>query len=96
MQQQIIDGCKNGDRKAQRALYDQYSTSIFGCCLKYASNIEDAQDILQDSFITIYDKIDQFDHKGSFEGWCKRIAINTALQRYQGNKSLPARRPKGM
>lgn len=86
MLQQIIDGCKNGDRKAQRALYDQFSTSIFECCLKYASNIEDAQDILQDSFITIYDKINQFDHKGSFEGWCKRIAINTALQRYRETK----------
>ena len=86
VQLQIIEGCKNGDRKAQRALYDQYSAAIYGCCLKYAPTAQEAQDILQDSFITIYDKIGQFDHKGSFEGWCKRIAINTALQRYRDSK----------
>lgn len=86
VQLQIIDGCKKGDRKAQRALYDQYAASLYGCCLKYAANVQEAQDVLQDSFITIYDKIDQYNHKGSFEGWCKRITINTALQRYRNNK----------
>lgn len=86
VQQELIEGCKNGDRKAQRALYDQYSSRIYGCCLKYAPNAIEAQDILQDSFITIYNKIEQYDYKGSFEGWCKRIAINTALQRYRTAK----------
>ncbi len=86
VQQQIIDGCKNGDRKAQRALYDRYSSVLFASCLKYAPSRQEAQDILQDSFITIFNKIRQFNDQGSFEGWCKRIAITTALQRYRTQK----------
>jgi RNA polymerase sigma-70 factor (ECF subfamily) len=54
--------------------------------LKYASSNEDAQDILQDAFITIFKKIHQFNHNGSFEGWCRRIVINTALAKYRSNK----------
>ena len=83
MQQQLIDRCKSKDRVAQRALYDQYASMLYGCCLKYAPNKEEAQDILQDSFIIIFEKIKQFKNEGSFEGWCKRITINTALQRYR-------------
>lgn len=57
-------------------------------CLKYAQNYEDAEDILQDSFLLIFDKIDQYEGTGSFEGWLKRIAINVALQRYRQRKRL--------
>jgi RNA polymerase sigma-70 factor (ECF subfamily) len=56
--------------------------------LKYAQNYEDAEDILQDSFLLIFDKIDQYEGTGSFEGWLKRIAINVALQRYRQRKRL--------
>ena len=86
VQEQLIQQCKQGDRKAQKELYDRYSNVLFGCCLKYASNYQEAQDVLQDSFITIFEKIGQFDDKGSFEGWCKRVTINTALQNYRGKK----------
>jgi RNA polymerase sigma-70 factor (ECF subfamily) len=54
--------------------------------LRYAPNEAEAKDILQDTFIIIFEKMDQFKFKGSFEGWCKRIAVNTALQRYRGIK----------
>ncbi|CAM1360371.1 RNA polymerase subunit sigma-70 [Tenacibaculum xiamenense] len=57
-------------------------------CLKYSKNYEDAQDTLQDSFITIFKKIKQYDHKGSFEGWMKRVTINTALQKYRQKSPL--------
>ncbi|WP_194851528.1 RNA polymerase sigma factor [Nonlabens antarcticus] len=86
VQKQLIYNCKNGDRKAQKELYDRYSNTLFGCCLKYAPNYQEAQDILQDSFLTIFKKIGQFEDAGSFEGWCKRITINVALQRYRGTK----------
>ena len=86
VQQQLIQQCQNGDRKAQRELYDRYSAALFGCCLKYAPSYQEAQDVLQDSFITIFEKIGQFEDKGSFEGWCKRVTINTALQKYRGKK----------
>jgi len=56
--------------------------------LKYAQNYEDAEDVLQDSFILIFDKIKQYKNKGSFEGWLKRITINVALQKYRQRKKL--------
>lgn len=69
--------------KAQAELYTRYNSVLFSICLKYAPNKTEAEDILQDSFITIFDKIEQYKRKGSFEGWLKRVTINTALQRYR-------------
>lgn len=80
---ELIDECKAHNRKAQKELFERFSQTIFASCLKYAPTYQEAQDILQDSFIIIFQKIDQFHHEGSFEGWCRRIAINTALQRYR-------------
>ena len=57
-------------------------------CLKYSRNYADAEDVLQDSFVTIFKKINQFKDKGSFEGWVKRITINTALQKYREKSPL--------
>lgn len=57
-------------------------------CLKYAQNYQDAEDILQDSFLLIFRKIDQYKEKGSFEGWIKRITINVALQKYRQRQRL--------
>lgn len=57
-------------------------------CLKYSRNYQDAEDTLQDSFLVIFDKIDQYKNKGSFEGWLKRITINTALQKYRKKAPL--------
>lgn len=79
----LIAACKKGDIKAQENLYRQYASKLFAVSLKYSRNYQEAQDNLQDAFITIYEKIDQYKNKGSFEGWMKRITINTALQRYR-------------
>lgn len=81
---QLIDKCKRNDTKAQGQLYQLYASKLFSLCLKYSSNYADAEDNLQDAFITIFKKIDQYHFKGSFEGWIKRITVNTALQRYRG------------
>jgi RNA polymerase sigma-70 factor (ECF subfamily) len=83
---EIISLCQRNDRKAQRELYEAISPKLYGSCLRYAPNEAEAQDILQDAFITIFKKIEQFKFNGSFEGWCKRITVNTALQRYRGAK----------
>jgi len=61
---------------------------MFGLCLQYASNYDDACDILQDGFIKVYRKLEQFSGKGSFEGWVRRIMINTALERYRSQLHL--------
>ncbi len=81
--EELIHNCKQGKRKAQAELYRKYSGILFGMCLKYSRNKIEAEDNLHDSFITIFDKIDQFNFKGSFEGWIKRITVNTVLQKYR-------------
>lgn len=81
--EQLITKCKKRELKAQEQLYRLYSGKLFSICLKYSRNYAEAEDTLQDSFLTIFKKIAQYNHKGSFEGWMKRIAINTALQRYR-------------
>jgi len=78
-----IKKCCKRDLNAQKKIYDLLATKLFAVCLKYSRNYQEAQDNLQDSFIKIFDHIDQYKFKGSFEGWCKRITINTALARYR-------------
>jgi RNA polymerase sigma-70 factor (ECF subfamily) len=80
---QLIHKCKINDTKAQSELYKLFSSKLFSLCLKYSRNYAEAEDNLQDAFITIFKKIEQYKNKGSFEGWLKRITINTALQRYR-------------
>ena len=83
--EQLIKNCIKQDAKAQSQLYKQYASKLFSVCLKYSNNYAEAEDNLHDAFITVFSKIDQYKNKGSFEGWLKRIAINTALQRYREN-----------
>ena len=83
---QLIENCKIEDTKAQSELYKLFSSKLFALCLKYSRNYDEAEDNLQDAFITIFKKIEQYKNKGSFEGWLKRITINTALQRYRNEK----------
>lgn len=81
--EQLIQKCKKNDTKAQGELYKLYSSKLFAICLKYSRNHAEAQDNLHDAFMTIFKKIGQYKNKGSFEGWVKRVTINTALQRYR-------------
>jgi RNA polymerase sigma-70 factor (ECF subfamily) len=85
---QIINDCKKNNSKAQEQLYQLFSKKFFGVCLKYSSNYADAQDNLQDGFLIIFRKINQFNGKGSFEGWAKRVMINNALQKFKGVRYL--------
>ena len=81
--EELIKRCVEGDRSAQEYLYRKYSSKLYGICLKYSRNKTEAEDNLHDSFMTIYDKIGQFRGSGSFEGWLKRITVNTILQKYR-------------
>ncbi len=80
---QLISKCKKQDIKAQEQLYRLYADKLFSVCLKYSNSYQQAEDNLQDGFMTIFDKIAQYQDKGSFEGWMKRIMINTTLQKYR-------------
>ncbi len=84
--EQLIENCKINDTKAQSELYKLFSGKLFSISLKYSRNYAEAEDNLQDAFLTIFKKIEQYKHKGSFEGWLKRITINTVLQRYRNEK----------
>ena len=65
-----------------------FSSKMFGLCLQYSNNHDDAKDILQEGFIKVYQKLNQFNHRGSFEGWIRRIMINTALEKYRSHLHL--------
>lgn len=78
-EQELIKGCKTRDRRAQKELYDQYAPILLGICRRYVKQIEDAEDVLLESFYKIFSNIDQFEGKGSFEGWMKRISVNESL-----------------
>jgi RNA polymerase sigma factor (sigma-70 family) len=79
----IVRGCQKKKPGAQHELYNMFKSKMFGICLRYAGNYHDAEDILQDGFIKVFDKINQFGFRGSFEGWMRRIMVNTALEKYR-------------
>jgi len=83
--EQLIHDCRNNDIKAQEQLYKLLSPKLFSVCLKYSRNYAEAQDNLQDGFLIIFNKMEQFNFKGSFEGWAKRIMVNNVLQTYRGS-----------
>lgn len=84
----LILDCKKKDIKAQEQLFRLYSSKLFAVCLKYSRSYEEAQDNLQDGFLLIFDKIEQFSFEGSFEGWAKRVMVNNALKYYRKESFL--------
>ena len=73
---------------AQSQVYQLFADKLFTVCLKYSTSYQDAEDTLQDSFLVIFDKIKQYKKTGSFEGWMKRITINTAIQKYRNTSPI--------
>ena len=78
--EQIVEGCKLQNPSHQRKLYEKFSRKMFGVCLRYASNREEAEDLLQDSFVKVFQHISSFKMEGSLEGWVRRIVVNTSLE----------------
>lgn len=78
-QEALIEGCKKREPLAQRSLYDAYAPRMLTLCVRYAGDRERAKDMLHDGFITIFNKIESYTGLGSFEGWIRRIFVNTAL-----------------
>lgn len=82
----LIKGCIEGDRRMQKQLYDQFSPKMYAVCLRYMGNADDAQDILQEGFIKIFKNLERFRGDGSFEGWVRRIFVNTAIEHIRKKK----------
>jgi RNA polymerase sigma factor (sigma-70 family) len=84
----LINGCMQGNRRMQEELYRRFSPRMYAVCLRYASNAEEAEDILQEGFIKIFKKLDSFRGDGSFEGWIRRIFVNTAIEHFRRKRYL--------
>lgn len=81
-EEQLIRSCIKENAASQKELFIRYSSRMLGVCHRYARNAADAEDILQEAFIKVFDKIHQFKFEGSFEGWIRKIVVNTALKKY--------------
>ena len=79
-EKQLIEGCRNGERRAQKELYETYSRKMMGVCLRYVSDRETARDLLQDGFVKVFTGMDSYSGIGSFEGWMRKIFVNCALE----------------
>lgn len=81
----IIKGCLKGDEKCFKLLYEKYYGKMFNVCLRYSRDREEAQDVLQEGYINVFKNIHQFEFKGSFEGWMRKVVINTAINYFKKN-----------
>ena len=85
---QLASLCAGGDRTAQKRLYDRLAPKMFAVCLRYMGDRDSAEDILQDGFVTLFSKIESYSGEGSFEGWARKIFVNTALMSLRKNDVL--------
>ncbi|WP_215224490.1 RNA polymerase sigma factor [Echinicola shivajiensis] len=84
----IIKGCLKGNRNAQKQLYDQYAGKFLVICRRYIKDRDMAEDVMIEGFMKIFDKLTQYEHKGSFEGWMKRIMVTQSLLTLRKNQKL--------
>ena len=84
-EQQMIALCKKGDRAAQKALFDSLSPKMYAICIRYMGSREAAEDVLQEGFISLFSKLDSYSGEGSFEGWARKVFVNTALMTLRRN-----------
>jgi len=88
VEEELIAGCLSGNRQAQRQLYDTYSRRFMAICMRYLKDQQQAEDVMIQSFMKIFEKLSQFQGKGSFEGWMKRIVVTQALMTLRSNRQL--------
>lgn len=81
----LLDGCKKGERKAQESLYKALASRMMAVCVRYAKDTSEAEDVLQMGFLKVFQKISDYRGEGSFEGWIRRIMVNTAIETYRKN-----------
>ncbi|MFT5055615.1 MAG: RNA polymerase sigma factor (sigma-70 family) [Pseudoalteromonas distincta] len=85
-EKELIKGCVKNKREYQKALYDMYASDLLSICFRYFPDINKANDVLQEVFIKVFRSIKSFAHSGSFEGWLKRITVNTAINELRKEK----------
>lgn len=83
---ELVDGCMAGDRRAQQRVHEQFYGKMMAVCMRYTKNTDQAKDILQDGFIKVFRSMESFNRAGSFEGWIRRIIVNTAIDHFRRSK----------
>ncbi|WP_018616705.1 RNA polymerase sigma factor [Segetibacter koreensis] len=86
--QQLIEACIKGDRQSQSRLYSLYTPKMFVVCLRYSKSREEAEEILQEGFMKVFEHLHQYKYAGPFEGWIRKIMVNCALQKYRSKGNL--------
>ena len=84
----IIAGCLKGNRRDQELLYRRNASKMYALCLRYSNDREEASDVLQEGFVRIFNRLRDYKREGSFEGWMRKIMVNTALEKYRENHFL--------
>lgn len=84
----LISGCIKEDRQMQELLYHRFSPKMYAVCLRYSGNSEDARDLLQEGFIKVFKNISKYRGDGSFEGWIRRIFVNTSIEHFRKKTRL--------
>ena len=82
-ERELVEGCQREDRRCQEALYARFARRMYAVCLRYARHQLEAQDLMQDGFIRVFDKLDTFRLQGSLEGWVRRIMVTTCINTYR-------------
>lgn len=83
----LIKACSKGDNKAFKKIYDKHSGTMYSICLRYMNSPDEAKDVLQDGFIKVFKNMSRFTFSGSFEGWMKRIFVNTSIEHIRKRKA---------
>ncbi len=79
----LIKGCIQGDRTMQEELYNRFAGKMYAVCLRYSGNTDDARDLLQEGFIKVYRNLHRFRAEGSFEGWVRRVFVNSSIEHFR-------------
>ncbi len=84
--QQIISGCLRNDRGSQQSLYDAFAPKMLAVCMRYATTQHEAEDVMIDGFIAVFNHLSEFKQECSLELWIRRIMVNKAISNYRNNK----------
>lgn len=84
----LVDGCRKGDGKAQEGLYKLLAPKMLGVCMRYAADKMEAEDMLQNGFIKVFNKLADFRGDGAFEGWVRRIMVHTSIEYYRKHHKM--------
>ncbi len=87
-EESILNGCIQQEPAAQKELYERFSGKMFAVCYRYAGNKQDAEDMLQESMVRIFSQIHQFQQKGSFEGWIRKVIVHTCINQLKKQKKF--------